>query len=168
MDKQSDVLINTGLRTSMEELQNYVRELGMKEAIDDYSFESPDLIKFSAGTRNLVLQEAPLHQFGTLVPILNPSVASEAIIQQAAQLVSGLGETECLQTRCNIRRLEGAEALPVFKTRRPSSRTPQLGPIQVSRKQMFNDIIQTGVQFAKIDRRPNHVLLQLWSQLEDN
>lgn len=93
MDKQSDVLINTGLRTSTEELQNYVRELGMKEAIYDYSFESPDLIKFSAGMRNLVLQEAPLHQYGTLVPILNPSVASEAIIQQAAQLVSSLGET---------------------------------------------------------------------------
>ena len=29
---------------------------------------------------------------------------------------------------------------------------------------MFNDLIWAGVQFAKIDRQPNHVLLQLWKQ----
>jgi len=44
---RSDVLINTGLWASMEELQNYIRELGMKEAIHDVAFESPDLVKFS-------------------------------------------------------------------------------------------------------------------------
>jgi len=35
-------------------------------------------------------------------------------------------------------------------------------------KQMFNDLIQPGIQFAKIDHQPNHVLLQLWRQLEEN
>jgi len=33
---------------------------------------------------------------------------------------------------------------------------------------MFNDLIQTEVQFAKIDYQPNHVLLQLQRQLKDN
>ena len=29
---------------------------------------------------------------------------------------------------------------------------------------MFNDLIQAGVQFAKIDRQPNRILLQLFPQ----
>ncbi len=33
---------------------------------------------------------------------------------------------------------------------------------------MFNDLIQAGVQFAKTDGQPNHVLLQLWRQLKNN
>jgi len=31
---------------------------------------------------------------------------------------------------------------------------------------MFNNIIR--VQFAKVNHQPNHILLQLWRQLEDN
>lgn len=139
---------------------NYTRELGMKEAIYDYTFESPDLVKFSVGMRDLILQVCP-HYCVTLVSILNPLVASKAIIQQAAQLVSGLGEIERLCTRCNIQTLEGAKVLPITKTRRPALQTPESGPIKVSLKQMFNEIIRAGVQFAKIDCRPNNVLLQL-------
>jgi len=33
---------------------------------------------------------------------------------------------------------------------------------------MFNNLTWAGVQFAKIDRQPNQVLLQLWKQLKDN
>ena len=33
---------------------------------------------------------------------------------------------------------------------------------------MFNDLIRAGVQFAKINHQPNHVLLQLWKQLKGN
>ena len=79
----------------MEELQNYIRELGVKEAIDDDAFESPDLVEFSAGMRDLVLQ-APPHQYDTLVSILNPLVDLEVIIWQGAQLVADLEETEHL------------------------------------------------------------------------
>ena len=43
-----------------------------------------------------------------------------------------------------------------------------MGPVRVSRKQMFNDLIQAGVQFTKINRQPNHILLQLWKQLKDD
>ena len=75
----------------------------MKEAIYEENFESPDMIKFSAGMRDLILQQAPPHQYGTLVSILNPLVASEAIIQQTAQLVTDLGETERLRARRNVR-----------------------------------------------------------------
>ena len=41
----------------------------------------------------------------------------------------------------------------------------QSGPIRVSRKRMFNDLIRARVQFQKIDGQPNQVLLQLWEQL---
>ena len=75
----------------------------MKKAVYEEDFESPDMIKFSAGMRDLILQQAPPHQYGTLVSTVNPLVASEAIIQQAAQLVADLGETERLRARRNVR-----------------------------------------------------------------
>ena len=126
------------------------------------------MIQFSAGMRDLIFQEAPSHLYGTLVSILNPLVTSETVVQQAARIVADLGETERLRTRRNIRMLEEAEVLPVTKTKPPAIRAPRSGPIRVSRKQMFNDLIRAAVQFAKIDRQPNHVLLQLWRQLKDN
>ena len=73
------------------------------------------MVKFSAGTRDLILQQAPPHLYWTLVSMLNPLVASEAVVQQAAQLVADLGETERLRTRCNIWPVEEAEVLLVTK-----------------------------------------------------
>lgn len=99
---KSELLINTGLRSSMEQLHNHPRESGMKEATHDDAFESPDLVKFSAAMRELTFQQAPPHQDGTPVAIPKPFVTSEAIIQQAAQLLAGLGQAERLRTRCNI------------------------------------------------------------------
>ncbi len=60
------------------------------------------MMKFLAGMRDLILQQALPRQHGTLVSILNPLVASVAIIQQAAQLVTDLGETELLWDRKNV------------------------------------------------------------------
>jgi len=156
---KSDIPLNSGLWSTMEDLQNYICELGIREAIYEDSFEGPDMVKFSAGMRDLILQQAPPHLYGTLVSILNPLVASEAVVQQAAQLVADLGETERLRTRHNIWVVEEAEVLPV--TKKPITGHPQSGPIRVSQKQMFNDLIQAGVQFAQIDCQPNHILLQL-------
>jgi len=89
-------------------------------------------------------------------------VTSEVAVQQAAQLVANFGEGEHLRTRHNVWVVEGAEVLPLIKTRRAAPRAPRLGPIQVCQKQMFNDLIWAGVAFAKIDWQPNHILLQLW------
>ena len=112
---KSDIPLNSGLWSTMEDLQNYICELGIREVIYEDSFEGPDMVKFSAGMRDLILQQAPSHLYGTLVSILNPLVASEAVVQQAAQLVADPGETECLRTRCNIRPVEEAEVLQVTK-----------------------------------------------------
>ena len=76
----------------MEDLQNYIRELGMREAIYEDSYDSPDMIKFSVGMRDLILQQAPSHLYGTLVLILNPLLTSEAVVQQAAQIVVSGGD----------------------------------------------------------------------------
>jgi len=43
---KNDIPINTWLWISVEELQTYIRELGMKEAICDDTHESPDLVNF--------------------------------------------------------------------------------------------------------------------------
>jgi len=80
------------------------------------------MVKFSAGMRDLILQQALPHLYGTLVSILYPLVASEAVVQQAAQLVADLGETEHLQTRCNIWAVEEAEVLLV--TKNPVTQNP--------------------------------------------
>ena len=35
----------------MENLQNYIRELRVREAIYEYLFDSPEMVRFSAGMR---------------------------------------------------------------------------------------------------------------------
>lgn len=72
----------------MEELQTYITELGMRETIYDDTHESPDLLKFSTEMKELILQLEPPHQNGMLVFILNPLAALEAVVQEAAQLVT--------------------------------------------------------------------------------
>lgn len=37
----------------------YIHKLEMKEAVYKEAFESPDLVKFFTGMRNLILQQAP-------------------------------------------------------------------------------------------------------------
>lgn len=65
----------------------------MREAIYEDVFNSPEMLRFSTGMKDLILQQAPLHMYGTQVSVLNLLVASEAAVQQAAQLVADLGET---------------------------------------------------------------------------
>ena len=112
---KSDIPLNSGLWSTMEDLQNYISELGIREVIYEDLSEDPDTVNFSAGIRDLILQQALPQLYGTLVSILNPLVASEAVVQQAAQLVADLGETEHLRTRCNIQVVEEAEVLLVTK-----------------------------------------------------
>lgn len=133
---------------NMEELQSFIRELGMKEAV----------VKFMAGMRDLILQQAPSHQYSTLVAILNSLVAVDATTQQAAQTVANLGETECLRSRGNIHFVESREIRP----RKLVQRATQSGLVRVSCQQMWNDLIKTGVQYNKINKHPNHFLLNLW------
>lgn len=41
LPKKTDIPLHTGLWSSMEDLQTYIRELGMREAIYKERFESP-------------------------------------------------------------------------------------------------------------------------------
>ena len=75
---KSDIPLNKGLWSSMEDLQNYIRELGIREAINEDSFQSPDIVRFLADMRGLILQQVPSHLYRTLVSMLNPLVASES------------------------------------------------------------------------------------------
>jgi len=68
--------------------------------------------------KELTLKQEPPHQNGTVVFILNPLVALEAIVQQTAQLLANLWEVERLRARHNARTLEGAEVLLITKTMR--------------------------------------------------
>lgn len=83
----------------MEELQNYIWELGMRKAIYKSPLESPDLVKFTVEMTDLILQEAPSHHGGTLTVNFYHVVASEAIIQQTSQLLANLGENKFLSAQ---------------------------------------------------------------------
>jgi len=50
--------LHTGLWSSLEDLQTYIHELGLREAIYEETFESLDLAKFSAAIRDLIFQQA--------------------------------------------------------------------------------------------------------------
>jgi len=56
---KSAIPLNTGLRSSVEDLQNHVCELGVREARTllpkEGSFESPARVRFLAGMRDLPL-----------------------------------------------------------------------------------------------------------------
>lgn len=69
---KSDVLINAGLWTSMEELQIYIRELGKKEAIYDDAFQSPDLVKFDG-------DEGPHIRTSSSPPVWHTGVRTEPL-----------------------------------------------------------------------------------------
>lgn len=49
--------------------------------------------------------------------------------------------------------------------RRLAAKVIQSAPVEISRKQMFNDLIRARVQFKKIDEQPNYFLLKLRKQL---
>lgn len=121
-------------------MENYIRELDMKEAIYEDTFESPYLVKFSAGMRDFILQQVIPHQYSILASILNSLAASEAIVQQAAQVVADLEETEHLRDRCHIRVVERSEIYPQ-SFRKPDPKVIQMGLISISRTQVFNNLI---------------------------
>ena len=45
---KSDIPLHTGLWSSTEDLQNYICELGIREAIYEDTFDSSDMVRFSA------------------------------------------------------------------------------------------------------------------------
>lgn len=71
----------------MEEHQNSIQKLGTREAIYEDIFKNSDLVKFTTGLRDVILQQAPPHRYGMLVAILNPLVDLKAVIQQTTELV---------------------------------------------------------------------------------
>lgn len=61
----------------------------------------------------------------------------EAVIQQSAQLVADLGETECLRSKRNIRAIQKRDFLrSVLQAQRPPLRIPKSGTLTVFHRQM--------------------------------
>lgn len=53
----------------MGELQNYMREIGMREAISEDTFESPDFVKFTVEIKDLFCSKTPTRIFGHPGPL---------------------------------------------------------------------------------------------------
>lgn len=110
-------------------------------------------INFSSGTRDLILQPSPLHQYGSMLSILNPPVALRCCNTTGCPID---GETRVPTARCRLWMVvERSENHLLPWLRRPAPKVIQSGPIRVLRQQMFKDQIRAGVQFKKIDGQHN-------------
>lgn len=105
--------------------------------------------------RDIILQQALSHHYGTLVSKLNFLVASAATVQQ---LVANLGETEHPGPRHNVRVVEGVEYFQLLKLDKLLQEYPNQAPYKCP-KNMFIFLIWARVAFAKV------FLLPLWKQL---
>lgn len=102
MKTLSPLLVEHGI---IWKIYRHIRGLGMEGIIYKEDFESHILIIYTAGIRYLILQQPPSHQYGTLIAIWNSLVAGDA----TAQIVSQLGEKECLRARQNLHPIETRE-----------------------------------------------------------
>ena len=71
---EGDIPMPPPLWQTMEELQELLRELGMKHAVCTERFQEPDDEIFTAGIKDTVLETAPNQWYGALVSILSPLV----------------------------------------------------------------------------------------------
>ena len=94
---KSDIPLHAGLWSSVEDLQNYISELGIREAIYEDTFDSPDMVRFSAGMRDLFLQQVP-----------SPSIWDFSLY---TELLGGL--RVCCPTGCPTSGQSGRERVPV-------------------------------------------------------
>lgn len=118
----------------------------MKQAICEEAFENLDLVKLLAGMRDLILQQALSHHYGTLVFKWNFLVASEATVQQ---LVANLRETEHRGLRHNVRAAEEVEYFQLTKLDKLLQEYPNQAPYKRPRN-MFIYLIWARVAFAKV------------------
>ena len=101
------------------------------------------------GMRNLVLHTAPPSFFGSLVTILVPHIGQP--ISEATRTLAELGE---------------AETITEWKEKQAmTERRGTKFPVNVSRSQMWVDLIKAGVVKENLNGQPNSILLELWHQL---
>lgn len=85
---------------SIEELQAYLQELGMRCDIYNQDFQGPDAEPFVTPMRDGILQTAPSKHDGMLVSVLSPVEGQS--VQTTAQLVADLGKTEWLKQKKGV------------------------------------------------------------------
>lgn len=77
---------------SIEEVQQIIREMGMRQAICAPVFEGPDRATFTAGIKTKVLQSSPSTCYGTLLTTLSPVMGQD--IYGVEQAIADVGETD--------------------------------------------------------------------------
>ncbi|KAF6301816.1 hypothetical protein mRhiFer1_008735 [Rhinolophus ferrumequinum] len=133
--------------------------MGMRHAIFNPNMQGPDDKLFIASMRDLVLDTAPASAFGSLAAILTPYVWRQ--IHEVTTAIATLGDVESRRRRKLIQEVRS------FETWKPKSKVKGQGhgPQRVTSAQMWHDLVTAGVDWKKIDRKHNALLLELWKQL---
>ena len=73
----SDLPGHMGPWKSIEEMQQILRELGMRQAICTPVFEGPVQGTFTTGVKAKILQSVPSSWHGTLISMLSPVIVQD-------------------------------------------------------------------------------------------
>ena len=114
--------------------------MGMKNII--YNMNPYDNELFTIGMRNVVLHTAPPSLLGSLVTIL--SLYLKQPINEATHTLADLGEVE------TIRKWKEVQAT--------TERRGAKGLVNVSRTQMWVDLVKAGIVKEKLDGQPNKMM----------
>ena len=143
------------------DLMQIFQVLGMCQPVPGVgNTQGPDDECFIVGMRDFVLQHGVPSSFSSLMVIL--ALYGGHHINDVTTMTHSLGEVEsCHQQKAvyieSNRKLREAQS--------PSVSWPTSSPVQVTRTQMWSDLLGTGVNHTKIDRKPDMYLLELWKHL---
>ncbi|XP_031756330.1 uncharacterized protein LOC116410271 [Xenopus tropicalis] len=115
------------------------------------TWSGPDMAPFTAHMKNKLLAGSPTHLKAPLFTMLSALDAKQGVIHEAATLLGQLGELERIGEKVSRHRViaeRGTERL------------------KISRRQLFFDLLQSGVPKPEIDGMPTVDLLKLWKQLK--
>lgn len=115
------------------------------------NWTGPDMALFTAHMRNKLLAGAPSHLKAPLFTMLSAIDAKKEKVHEAAALLGQLGELERVGDRVKQRSVE---------------ETDSVGRLKITRKQLFLDLLQSGVPISEIDGINTNSLFKRWRLLQ--
>ncbi|XP_077331804.1 uncharacterized protein LOC143974381 [Lithobates pipiens] len=115
------------------------------------NWTGPDMALFTAHMRNKFLANAPSHLKAPLFTMLSAIDAKKEKVHEAAALLGQLGELERVGDRVKQRSVE--EKDPVER-------------LKITQRELFLDLLQSGVPISEIDGIQTSSLLKRWKELK--
>lgn len=152
-------LMNSNSWSSIGEGIQRLREYGcvsglIKDPLDGNvhdNWTGPDMSLFTVHMKNKLLAGAPSYLKASLFTMLSAIDAKKERVHEAAALLGQLAELEGAGQRVKQRSV--AEKRPA-------------GRMKITRKQLFQDLVNSGISASDIDGIPTSELFKIWKQLQ--